>query len=131
MLGRGRGSCRDGAAVLAAAARALGTPSRVVTGLLVRLAGCPDLVAPWAGSALPTRDGVDLHAWAEAWLPAVGWVGVDPHLRTTGRRRPPAPGPPVPRRAPVPVSGTTEPCHAELTTDHRVRRVDDPDGAPA
>lgn len=124
----GRGSCRDAAAVLAEVVRALGAPARIVTGLLVRLAGEADLAGRWAGGAVADQDASSLHAWVEAWVPATGWVGLDP---TSGR--PAGAGHLAlatdPRRAPVPVVGSTGPCRAHLAVTHRVRRVDAAAGA--
>jgi transglutaminase-like putative cysteine protease len=55
-----RGSASDLAHVLVAAARALGVPARLVTGYLYDGA---------QGAA---------HAWMEAWVDRVGWIGFDP-----------------------------------------------------
>lgn len=59
-----RGVCRDLTHIFIAAARCLAIPVRYVTGYL-QLAGADG--AQEAG-----------HAWAEAFLPALGWVGFDP-----------------------------------------------------
>lgn len=58
----GRGVCRDFAHVFIAAARRWGVPARYVSGYL---AG-PDQDPLQAG-----------HAWAEAFVPELGWVGFD------------------------------------------------------
>jgi len=55
-----RGSASDLAHVLVTAARGLGVPARVVTGYLYDHA---------QGTA---------HAWMEAWVDRVGWIGFDP-----------------------------------------------------
>jgi transglutaminase-like putative cysteine protease len=60
---RGAGVCQDFAQVLVTAARALGQPARYVGGYL------------HGGSA--TGAPLASHAWAEAWLPDLGWVGFD------------------------------------------------------
>jgi transglutaminase-like putative cysteine protease len=57
-----RGVCQDHAHIMIAAARSIGIPARYVTGYL--LTGG---VAPSAAS----------HAWAEAWVEGLGWVGFD------------------------------------------------------
>ena len=58
----GKGVCQDQAHVLIACARAMGIPARYVSGYL-RLDG---------------KDEADAtHAWAEAWVPDLGWVGFD------------------------------------------------------
>jgi len=59
-----RGVCQDYSHIFCAAARSLGIPARYVSGHLVRADG---LVTQPAG-----------HAWAEAYLPDLGWVGFDP-----------------------------------------------------
>ena len=62
-LALGRGVCQDMTHVFLAAARALGVPARYVSGHLVRDAGDPEQAAG--------------HAWAEAFVPGLGWVGFD------------------------------------------------------
>lgn len=57
------GVCQDYAHVFVAAARARGIPARYVSGYFLR----SDTEVQEAG-----------HAWAEAWLPTLGWVGFDP-----------------------------------------------------
>ncbi len=59
-----RGVCQDYSHIFCTAARSLGIPARYVSGHLVRADG---LVTQPAG-----------HAWAEAFLPDLGWVGFDP-----------------------------------------------------
>jgi transglutaminase-like putative cysteine protease len=61
-LADGRGVCQDHAHIFIAAARSLGVPARYVTGYLV-------IEADNASQAH--------HAWAEAWVEALGWVGFD------------------------------------------------------
>jgi transglutaminase-like putative cysteine protease len=63
-LAQGKGVCQDHAHVLLAAARRLGIPCRYVSGHLLRDAG------PVLQEAA--------HAWVEAHLPHLGWVGFDP-----------------------------------------------------
>jgi transglutaminase-like putative cysteine protease len=59
----GRGVCQDHAHIFAGAARAMGVPARYVTGYLVTGDGASSTAA---------------HAWAEALVPDLGWVGFDP-----------------------------------------------------
>ena len=52
--------------------RSLGFAARFVSGYLVQPFDATD---PTPGLE---RDGADLHAWAEVFLPGAGWVGFDP-----------------------------------------------------
>ena len=62
-LAAGRGVCQDHAHVFIAAAREMGLPARYVSGYLM----------------LNERVDQDaMHAWAEAYLDGLGWVGFDP-----------------------------------------------------
>jgi transglutaminase-like putative cysteine protease len=67
-----RGVCQDYAHILIACARACGVPARFVSGHFLRNDG---VVHQQAG-----------HAWAEAHVPDLGWVGFDPAngICTTG-----------------------------------------------
>lgn len=58
-----KGVCQDFAHVFVAAARSFGVPARYVSGYFMR----SDSEKQEAG-----------HAWAEAYLPALGWIGFDP-----------------------------------------------------
>jgi transglutaminase-like putative cysteine protease len=62
-----RGVCQDHAHIFIAAARAMNLPSRYVTGYLVTGVGASSTAA---------------HAWAEALVPDLGWVGFDPANNT-------------------------------------------------
>jgi transglutaminase-like putative cysteine protease len=69
-----RGVCQDFAHVLIALVRRLGIPCRYVSGYLFQP----------ADGAARSFDGAT-HAWIEAWLPGLEWVGFDPtHNTTTG-----------------------------------------------
>jgi transglutaminase-like putative cysteine protease len=63
-LSEGSGSCRDLATLLMEALRALGLPARFASGYL-------DCSASESGCA-------STHAWAETYLPEIGWTGYDP-----------------------------------------------------
>jgi len=67
-LQKGAGVCQDHAHVFIAAAKILGIPARYVGGYL------------WTGS--DGRDDDASHAWAEAFVPYLGWVGFDAANRT-------------------------------------------------
>jgi transglutaminase-like putative cysteine protease len=60
-LTAGRGVCQDQAHVFIACARALDIPARYVSGYLLMEQAQQDAS----------------HAWAEAWIPDLGWVGFD------------------------------------------------------
>jgi len=62
-----RGVCQDFAHIFIALSRHLGIPTRYVSGYLFRDESAHDRSA----------DGAT-HAWAEALMPEVGWVGFDP-----------------------------------------------------
>ncbi|HUH84783.1 MAG TPA: transglutaminase family protein [Stellaceae bacterium] len=66
-LAAGAGVCQDHAHVFIAAARAIGIPARYVGGYL------------WTG--IEAREYQASHAWAEAFVPDLGWVGFDPANR--------------------------------------------------
>ena len=66
-LGAGRGVCQDFAHIMIAAARHWGIPARYVSGYLHSNRGGKDRSADDA-----------THAWLEAWLPTIGWIGFDP-----------------------------------------------------
>lgn len=64
-LAQGAGVCQDHAHIFIAGARAIGVPARYVTGYLA-----------------PGFEGDhETHAWAEAYVPDLGWVGFDPSNR--------------------------------------------------
>ena len=61
VLRQGKGVCQDFAHLMIAVLRAFGLPARYVSGYVHR----------------PGQESQS-HAWCEAWLPGVGWVGIDP-----------------------------------------------------
>lgn len=67
-LAHAKGVCQDHAHVFISCARALGYPARYVSGYL------------WTSDQ--TASGDAGHAWAEAHIPDLGWVGFDPANNT-------------------------------------------------
>jgi transglutaminase-like putative cysteine protease len=76
-LALGSGSCRDFALLFMEAARQLGIAARFVTGYLV------DAMALDEGGMAP-RGGGATHAWAQVYVPGLGWVEFDPTNQIVG-----------------------------------------------
>lgn len=107
-LRRAMGSCRDSAWLLVQLLRGCGLAARFVSGYLAQVAGKDN-------GLRNVTDSLDLHAWAEVYLPGAGWIGLDPTsgmLVTEGHI--PLACAPDPAGA-APVSGTTESVETELT----------------
>lgn len=70
----GRGTCRDFAVLFMEAARSLGFAARFVTGYLY------DPSTDGGGDAALSGGG-STHAWADVFIPGVGWIEFDPTNR--------------------------------------------------
>ena len=109
------GSCRDSGWLLVQVLRHLGIAARFVSGYLVQLSGgAPDA---------PAADSVDLHAWAEAYLPGAGWIGFDPTSgMLTAECHVPLARAATPALA-APLTGSVEPARSEMEVSMTVRRL--------
>ena len=71
-----RGVCQDFAHVMIALVRGMGIPCRYVSGYLYHNHKGDER----------SVDGAS-HAWIEAWLPSLGWIGIDPTNKTLAMDR--------------------------------------------
>ncbi|MET0290885.1 MAG: transglutaminase family protein [Steroidobacteraceae bacterium] len=94
------GSCRDLATLLMEAARRLGIAARFASGYF----HCNASIAGRAST----------HAWAEVYLPGIGWQGLDPTLGSVTDLRHIVVGVSHHPRGVMPVSGTFTGSHADL-----------------
>ncbi len=126
-LERRKGSCRDSAWLLVQILRHLGIASRFVSGYLIQLSpndGTPvDRSLEASGS--PATDSAAFHAWAEAFLPGAGWIGMDPTsgLFASEGHIPLVCTPNVSTAAPI--EGTVEPANVDFRYSMSIRRLDD------
>ena len=110
-LRRGAGTCRDYAWLMVEALRHLGYAARFVTGYL------------YSPHAAEVRGAGATHAWAQVFLPDLGWLEFDP---TNGVAESPDLIPVAVARTPeeaAPIRGTVrgDPGHAKLTVHVDVR----------
>ncbi|HEX7623052.1 MAG TPA: transglutaminase family protein, partial [Anaeromyxobacteraceae bacterium] len=119
-LQHGRGSCRDQAVLLIALLRARGLAARFASGYLIQLTDEGMIPDQPKGVG---RDVVDLHAWAEVYLPGAGWVGFDPTSGLlTGEGHVPLACVARPALA-APIEGTSDVAACEVTFQATVSRL--------
>lgn len=114
------GSCRDSAWLLVQLLRHLGIAARFVSGYLIQIADEDD-----TDSGVMPHDSGAFHAWAEAFLPGAGWIGLDATSGLlAGEGHIPLVCTPSALKA-APISGTVESANVEMDHFISVRRLNE------
>jgi len=126
-LEKGSGSCRDSAWLLVQILRHCGIAARFVSGYLIQLAA-DERASHEAATDDPSArqtDSADFHAWAEAFLPGAGWIGMDPTSGLfAGEGHIPLVCTPNASKA-APIEGTVEAADVEFRYSISIRRLND------